>query len=100
LLLCPLSHQIPRSVLGAKLALAIIPKHPAPTPKSDQIDDYHGSTVANPYRWLEDASDPDVQFWIKAHNQRMRAYLDQLPALEKNHSTPSAHSKKFIAEVF
>ena len=56
---------------------------PPPTPKSDQIDDYHGTLVADPYRWLEDAGDPEVQAWTKAHNLRTRDYLDQLPALEK-----------------
>jgi len=53
------------------------------TPKSDQIDNYHGTPVSDPYRWLEDASDPQVQAWTKAHNERTRAYLDQFPALEK-----------------
>ena len=56
---------------------------PPETPKSDQIDNYHGTPVTDPYRWLEDAADPDVQAWTAAHNQRTRAYLDQLPALEK-----------------
>ena len=59
------------------------PQTPPQTPKSNQVDDYHGTPVADPYRWLEDASDPEVQAWTKAHNERTRAYLDQLPALEK-----------------
>ena len=59
------------------------PKPYPPTPKSDQIDDYHGTLVPDPYRWLEDASDPKVQAWTKAHNERTRAFLDQFPALEK-----------------
>jgi len=57
---------------------------PSPiTPKSDIVENYHGTPVADPYRWLEDASDPKVQSWTGAHNQRTRDYLDQLPALEE-----------------
>lgn len=61
-------------------------KHLAPsplTPKSDTIENYHGTPVADPYRWLEDASDPEVQDWTAAHNQRTRDYLDQIPALDR-----------------
>ena len=62
------------------------PLHPPPppqTPKSDIIDDYHGTMVPDPYRWLEQAEDPQVQAWTKAHNERTRVYLDQIPLLGK-----------------
>ncbi len=59
------------------------PAQPPSTPKSDIIDDFHGTAVPDPYRWLEQAEDPWVKRWTKAHNERTRAYLDQLPALEK-----------------
>ncbi|MBN1922975.1 MAG: S9 family peptidase [Anaerolineae bacterium] len=56
---------------------------PAPhTPKYDTADDFHGTPVSDPYRWLEDAADPEVQAWSAAHNARTRAFLDQIPALE------------------
>ena len=42
-------------------------------------DTYHGVTVADPYRWLENSSDPAVQSWSAAHDKRARAYLDALP---------------------
>ena len=58
---------------------------PAPpqTPKSDTIDDYHGTKVPDPYRWLEQAKAPQVQAWTKVHNERTRTFLDQIPTLEK-----------------
>ena len=42
-------------------------------------DTYHGVTVTDPYRWLENANDPAVQSWSAAHDRRARAYLDALP---------------------
>jgi prolyl oligopeptidase len=63
--------------------MPIPPTSPPLTPKSDQVEDFHGTPVPDPYRWLEDAADPEVQTWTKAHNQRTRAYLDQFPYLEK-----------------
>ena len=53
------------------------------TPKSDTIDDYHGTSVPDPYRWLEDAGDPQVKSWTEAQNQVTNRYLDQIPALER-----------------
>ncbi len=60
----------------------IIPSPPI-SPKSDLVDDYHGTLVPDPYRWLEDAADPQVQAWTKAHNLRTRGFLDQIPTLDK-----------------
>ena len=52
------------------------------TKKSDVEDDFHGTSVPDSYRWLEDADDPQVKAWTEAQNQLARAYLDQIPALE------------------
>jgi prolyl oligopeptidase len=43
-------------------------------------DSFHGVTVSDPYRWLEDAGDPPVKDWSDAQNRRTRAYLDGLAA--------------------
>ncbi len=48
------------------------------TPAVDVVDTYHGVTVHDPYRWLEDAGSPKVQAWVRAQNARSRAYLDGL----------------------
>jgi prolyl oligopeptidase len=49
------------------------------TPTVDAADTYHGVTVRDPYRWLEDAAAPEVQAWTRAQNARTRAYLDARP---------------------
>ena len=48
------------------------------TPTVDVTDTYHGITVHDPYRWLEDASDPKVKAWTAAQNERTRASLDRI----------------------
>jgi prolyl oligopeptidase len=44
--------------------------------KVDVVDDYHGTRVADPYRWLEDASSPETQAWADAENALTRSVLD------------------------
>jgi len=50
--------------------------------KIAQTDDYHGTAVADPYRWLEDANSPDTQAWVEAENKVTQAYLAQIPQRE------------------
>jgi prolyl oligopeptidase len=64
-------------VASTALAAAIAP--PPATPTVDASDTYWGVKVPDPYRWLENWSDPKVQAWSDAQNDRTRAYLDALP---------------------
>ena len=50
---------------------------------SDVIDDYHGTTVADPYRWLEDPDSPETRAWVEAENKVTFAYLDTIPARDR-----------------
>src|ERR1700733_3422638 len=47
--------------------------------KGDQVDDYHGVKVADPYRWLEDTDSAATHDWIEAENKVTFGYLDQIP---------------------
>src|SRR5262245_29116667 len=52
------------------------------TKKVDQIDDYHGTRVADPYRWLEDDHSEETLAWVKAQNAVTFSYLEKLPQRE------------------
>ncbi len=47
--------------------------------KADQVDNYHGTPVPDPYRWLEDDRSPETLAWVKAENQVTAEYLSRIP---------------------
>ncbi|MEH2446680.1 MAG: prolyl oligopeptidase family serine peptidase [Nostoc sp.] len=51
--------------------------------KSNQVDSYHGTLVADPYRWLEDPDSEETRAWIEAQNQVTFGYLSEIPTREK-----------------
>jgi prolyl oligopeptidase len=54
------------------------------TKKGDTVDNYFGTKVADPYRWLEaDANVPEVASWVEAQNKVTFAYLEKIPFRQK-----------------
>jgi len=55
------------------------------TRKVDQRDNYHGTPVADPYRWLEDdvRESQDVAAWVAAQNKVTFAFLERIPERER-----------------
>jgi prolyl oligopeptidase len=51
--------------------------YPAPR-KGDVVEDYHGTKIADPYRWMEDLDSPEVAQWVAASNTVTDAYLSRL----------------------
>src|SRR3984957_19120862 len=51
--------------------------------KVDQVDDYHGVKVDDPYRWLEDDNSAETKAWVEAENKVTYAYLDAIPARDR-----------------
>ena len=47
-----------------------------PAPTADQVDDFHGTRIADPYRPLEDSDAPAVRAWIAAQNDLTSSVLD------------------------
>ncbi len=46
--------------------------------KGDQVDDYHGVKVADPYRWLEDDHSAETAKWVEAENKVTFGYLEKI----------------------
>lgn len=53
------------------------------TRKGDQVDNYFGTEVPDPYRWLEDDMSEETAAWVKAQNEVTFGYLSQIPYREK-----------------
>ncbi len=53
------------------------------TRKTDQTDDYFGTAVADPYRWLEDDRSDETAAWVRAENELTESYLEKIPFREE-----------------
>jgi prolyl oligopeptidase len=53
------------------------------TRKVEQVDDYHGIKVSDPYRWLEDDNSTETKAWVEEQNKVTNAYLEQIPERER-----------------
>lgn len=78
------------------------------TKKMDQVDVYHGISVADPYRWLEDDNSAETAEWVKAQNKVTFGYLKTIPEREnikkrltelwnyEKYSAPSKQGDKYF----
>ena len=74
--------QIPLLLAGAAVLVCAgtSPKlNYPPAPRSEQVDDYHGTKIADPYRTLENADSPATQKWVEQENELTFSYLAKLP---------------------
>ena len=53
------------------------------TPVREVVDDYFGTKVTDPYRWLENSKDPEVIAWVKAQNDYARAIFAGIPGRDQ-----------------
>ena len=58
----------------------------------EQNDDYHGTTVSDPYRWMEDLDGAELKTWIDAQNRITQDFLADAPG--------RAHIKQRLTEIF
>jgi prolyl oligopeptidase len=72
------------------MAAAAADKTAAPVyPKAktvEQVDDYFGTKVSDPYRWMENVDSADVKSWVDAENELTQSYLAKTPGREKMHA--------------
>ena len=81
--------QVRRATAAALAALAVASRascrdvrrrrRPAPLPARPVVDTYWGVSVEDPYRFLEDTADPDVQRWMRAQADATTLLLSRIP---------------------
>ncbi|PMU29992.1 S9 family peptidase, partial [Pseudomonas sp. FW305-47B] len=49
------------------------------TRKDNRVDDYFGTKVPDPYRWLEDDNSAETAKWVEAENKVTFGYLEKIP---------------------
>src|SRR5436309_3388714 len=81
----PILKQEKRSLNNPTVANPSQARNYPPTRRAEQVDDYHGTAIADPYRWLEDADSEETLAWIKAQNELTFAYLSAIPCRERIH---------------
>jgi prolyl oligopeptidase len=50
-----------------------------PARRADVVENYHGTPVADPYRWLEEPQSEETRAWVQAENELTETYLAELP---------------------
>lgn len=53
------------------------------TAKVDQVDNYFGTEIPDPYRWLEDDNAPETEEWVNAQNVVTESFLNKIPYRNK-----------------
>jgi len=91
------SLAIVAGTLGAQTQNAPL-SYPAAA-RGTQVDDYHGVSIADPYRWLEDTDSPATKAWVEAENRLTDAFLASIPerAAIKNRLTEIWNYARFSA---
>lgn len=77
--ICAKHFSLARKVkLAEKIILMTYPE----TKKDSTTDNYFGTTIADPYRWLENDTSAETKDWVDAENKVTQNYLSQIPYRE------------------
>ncbi len=73
-----LSPSAPLPLARAQSAVGARPEYPE-TKKAGVVEEYFGTKVSDPHRWLENGDSPEVAAWVEAENKFTFAYLEKIP---------------------
>lgn len=81
---------------------------PPVAPIKSQTDDYYGTKVSDPYRYMENLSNTDVQAWMKAQNDYTRTLLSDIPGRnqllhrieELDRTVPRVSARRLPGDVY
>jgi len=98
LLSLPAAHVLAQKIGSADSSGAGRLSYPE-TKRGDVVDNYFGTKVPDPYRWLENNDSPEVAKWVEDENKVTFAYLDKIPYREalKDRLTKLLNYPKFGA---
>lgn len=81
---------------------------PPVAPVRPVTDDYFGTKITDPYRYMENLKDPEVQAWIKAQNDYTRAMLDGITSRQQllarirelDQSVPQVEAQRLPGDLY
>ena len=71
------------AAVSSSLLLTAAQASPSAAPVKPVTEDFFGTKITDPYRYMEDVADPVVQEWMKAQGAHARATLDAIPGRDK-----------------
>src|SRR5947207_15811235 len=86
-------------VAGALSAQTNAPLSYPAAARGTQVDVYHGTSIADPYRWLEDVDSPATKEWVAAQNRLTDSFLASIPQRQaiRNRLTALWNYERFSA---
>jgi protease II len=72
--------------------MAQVPDHPPVAPLRPVTDNYFGTKVTDPYRWMENRNDPEFIHYMLKQGAYTRHVLDQIPGRDKLLARIAAHT--------
>ena len=80
-----MTNYLNRLTVGLLLATPVCaqPQQPPVAPVRPVVDEYYGTKVTDPYRWMEDMQNPELLTWMKAQADYARQTLDAIPGRKR-----------------